>query len=462
MKCAAYPSTYFAKTAMTIARVVPQQRRQPTPIRFSLHPLAAALALSQFVVPALALADGIVHTVTTCNDALVLPVCNGIDDGTLRQAFACAQDGDTVDLSNLLCSTITLSAPLTSGPVGLKVSGPGVDNLTISAGNQFRALVHNGRAGDTMYVYDLTIRNGSYDNPYTYLGGGGCIFSSGNVYLVSSNVTSCYTSSATTVATGGAIFAKGAVSLLNTTVTGSSATGFADTKYAAARGGGIYADTVNVNLSIVSGNTAASPTKKTYGGGIHAKHFNAKYSTIAGNIATSRAGVAATQSFMMTSSTISSNTARDLDGGAHLDAGTAFLYNSTVAFNSAGVAGSTGGISAGALHLDSSIVARNTSAGVGADIGTVADGISGSHNLIMFGNVPLPADTIVDDPRLGPLLLNGGLTPTHALLAGSPAIDSGSNPLELEFDQRLERRQSLNEPDIGAFELDRIFGSGFD
>jgi len=447
---------------MTIARTALPQSRPPMAIRFSLRPLAAALSLSQLVVSGFAQADEITHIVTTCDDVPVVPVCNGVEDGTLRKAFACAQDGDTIDLSNLQCSTITLGAPLTSGPVGFKVRGPGADNLTITAGNQFRALVHNGRAGDTMFVDGLTIQNGNYVNTYTYLGGGGCIFSSGNVYLTSSNVSYCYTSSATTVATGGAIFAKGAVSLLITTVSGSSASGFADTKYASARGGGIYADTVNLNLSVVSGNTATSPTKKTYGGGVHAKHFNAKYSTVAGNIATSRAGVAAKQSFTMTTSTISGNAARDFDGGAHLEAGTAYLSNSTVAFNSAGVAGSIGGISAGALHLDSSIVARNTSAGVGSDIGTVAGGISGAHNLIMFGNVPLPADTIVDDPRLGPLQLNGGLTPTHALLAGSPAIDSGSNPLELEFDQRLERRLSSDAPDVGAFEFDRIFGSGFD
>ena len=447
---------------MTTARMIRQQPRQPTAIRLSLRPLAAALALSQCIVPALALADGVVHTVTTCDDALVLPDCNAADDGTLRHAFSCAQNGDSIELTNLQCSTITLSAPLTSGPVGFTLNGPGAENLTISAGNQFRALVHNGRAGDTMYVDGLTIRNGSYDNPYNYIEGGGCIFSSGNVYLVGSNVTSCYTSAASAVAAGGAIFAKGTVTLLGSTVSGSTATGLVDAKYAAARGGGIYADTVAVNLSIVSGNTAASPTKTTYGGGIYARHFSAKYSTIAGNIATSRAGVAAAQSFTMRNSTISSNTARDFDGGAHLANGTAFLYNSTLAFNAAGAADSTGGISAGALHLESSIIARNTSAGVGSDIGTVADGISGSHNLIMFGNVALPTGSITADPRLGPLQDNGAFAPTHALLNDSPAIDSGSNPLALDWDQRLERRESPSAPDIGAFELDRIFSDRFD
>ena len=31
------------------------------------------------------------------------------------------------------------------------------------------------------------------------------------------------------------------------------------------------------------------------------------------------------------------------------------------------------------------------------------------------------------DPKLGPLANNGGPTKTHALLAGSPAIDHGDN-----------------------------------
>ena len=433
---------------------------QPTASRR--RPLVAALALSPLLASVAAFADPVTHVVTTCNDALFLPVCKGSDDGTLRQAFACAQDGDNIDLTQLQCSTITLAAPLTSGPVGLSLTGPGDGLVTISAGNQFRALVHNGRPGDKLSISGLVIRNGSYDNPYTYLGGGGCIFSSGNIDLLGSEVTACYTSATKTLATGGAIFAKGTVTLLASSVTGSTATGFADTKYASARGGGVYADTVNVYASVVSGNTAASPTEITYGGGVYAKHVAVKYSTIAGNSATRRAGVGAGQSLVLTSSTISGNSASELDGGAHLAVGEAQVYNSTIAFNSAGVAGSTGGISAGALHLESSIIARNTAGGAPSDVGTVADGIRGAHNLIMASNVAAPLDTLAADPQLGPLQDNGGLTATHALGGNSPAIDRGGNPLNADWDQRFDLRQVGAAPDIGAFELDRIFSSRFD
>jgi hypothetical protein len=69
---------------------------------------------------------------------------------------------------------------------------------------------------------------------------------------------------------------------------------------------------------------------------------------------------------------------------------------------------------------------------------------------------PLPPDTIVGvDPLLAALAYNGGPTRTHALLPGSPAIDAGSNPQGLNFDQRGTGfpRTFGAAPDIGAFEV---------
>jgi Ca2+-binding RTX toxin-like protein len=53
------------------------------------------------------------------------------------------------------------------------------------------------------------------------------------------------------------------------------------------------------------------------------------------------------------------------------------------------------------------------------------------------------------DPMLAPLADNGGRTPTHALLDGSPAIDSGSTSA-LPTDQRGAPRAGV--ADIGAYE----------
>ena len=66
----------------------------------------------------------------------------------------------------------------------------------------------------------------------------------------------------------------------------------------------------------------------------------------------------------------------------------------------------------------------------------------------------LPADTISADPMLAPLADNGGPSPTHLLQRGSPAIDRGSNLLDLRYDQRGRpfARVRGGAADIGATE----------
>ena len=89
--------------------------------------------------------------------------------------------------------------------------------------------------------------------------------------------------------------------------------------------------------------------------------------------------------------------------------------------------------------------------------------ISLGYNLVESpGSCTLAAtgDILAQDPKLGPLQNNGGLTKTHALLPGSPAIDAG-NPMLTRppvatplYDQRGEgfRRVVNGHIDIGAFE----------
>ena len=86
--------------------------------------------------------------------------------------------------------------------------------------------------------------------------------------------------------------------------------------------------------------------------------------------------------------------------------------------------------------------------------------------------VGLPGDTSTDDPLLLPLTVdNGGVTATHALAAGSPAIDAGANPDSFVADQRglPYARIAGADVDIGAYELGSgppgeppIFADGFD
>jgi len=81
-------------------------------------------------------------------------------------------------------------------------------------------------------------------------------------------------------------------------------------------------------------------------------------------------------------------------------------------------------------------------------------------------NLTDPTDLPNSDPLLGPLQDNGGPTPTHALLPGSPAIDAiphadctyddDGNPatpeVPLATDQRGVARPQWIGCDIGAFE----------
>jgi hypothetical protein len=75
------------------------------------------------------------------------------------------------------------------------------------------------------------------------------------------------------------------------------------------------------------------------------------------------------------------------------------------------------------------------------------------------------------DPLVSPVLgYNGGLTPTHALLSDSPAIDAGDPAgckdtfgALLVADQRGAQRPQGPKCDVGAFEfVDKIFQNGFD
>jgi hypothetical protein len=82
---------------------------------------------------------------------------------------------------------------------------------------------------------------------------------------------------------------------------------------------------------------------------------------------------------------------------------------------------------------------------------------SGSTGFTAKGDQVGTANNLID-PRLGALADNGGPTRTHALLAGSPAIDHGDNSAAPATDQRGVARPRDGDGngsrivDIGAFE----------
>jgi hypothetical protein len=147
--------------------------------------------------------------------------------------------------------------------------------------------------------------------------------------------------------------------------------------------------------------------------------------------------------------------------------GSITLLASTVTLNTAGV---TGGILLGDssnLNLGNTIVARNLDSAGFSDIQGLGHVTSQGYNLIgTTANVTFSGDTATNitgvDPNLGPLQNNGGPTFTHALLAGSPAVDKGKS-FGLTTDQRGQTRPFDNAAipnaanadgaDIGAVEV---------
>ena len=436
----------------------------PLRLRSHRHRLAAALALA--FSGTTAVAEPVTHVVTTCADPGISALCDGSDDGTLRKAFTCAQDGDTVDLTQLQCSTITLSAPLDSGAANLTLVGPGQNKLTLDGGGATRIFAHHGDPYDSLSINDLTIANGYFYNQNAVVGGGGCIYTTGRVVLNSSTVTSCY-ETAQVFANGGAIYARSAT-LNRSTVSGNSVQG--GRSGAVASGGGIYANIVELDKSTVSGNTAASTITLGLGGGIYANTIRASRSTISGNRAQSGGGAIA-RNLYLTDSTISGNQAPDNGsfGGVYA-ASIVRISGSTIARNSSGDGFAAGLFvphpTAATVTLESTIFAGNIAGGTEFDIGGSGTGtIFGHNNLIMAHQAGfiVPGDTLTADPLLTPLGDNGGPTPTHALLPGSPAINHGSNDRGLLFDQRGRPREVGGLADIGAYEFDpdSIFTTGF-
>jgi len=165
-------------------------------------------------------------------------------------------------------------------------------------------------------------------------------------------------------------------------------------------------------------------------------------------------------------STFSGNVAFSGGGLSMGNYQTGSVSSCTVAANHAGVAnsgGGGGGVAAGTnLTLRNTLIAGNTTEVAAPDCGGTPT--SAGYNLVqnttgctLQGNAP--GDRTGVDPLLAPLADNGGRTRTHALEAGSPAIDHG-NPAAPgsgpdacpAADQRGILRPRRAACDIGAFE----------
>jgi beta-glucanase (GH16 family) len=362
-----------------------------------------------------------------CADVVTVESPGDSGEGTLRDALAEVCPGGTIRFAATLAGqTIRLTSGELTIARSLTIDGTDAPGLTLSGGGTVRVFTINPYVAAT--IHQLTIADG-YGFELA-----GAVLNNGTLTL------DHVTIAGSRVTTSGQDFWKGGAGIYNgsgSTLTVRNST-IRDNHTEGADGGGIYAffDTLlTIENSTISGNTA---------------------SNVAGGIRT--LGDAT-----IVNSTISGNAALGWHGGAifHTD-GTMTIVHSTIADNSAPAGGQSGVFvgtftdSSPRLVLTNSIVAGNL--GSQCFVGRFGAGevtlASGGHNLASDASCNLMAsgDQPNTDPRIGPLADNGGPTLTHALLAGSPAIDAADMSVCPATDQRGVQRPQGAGCDIGAYE----------
>ena len=405
-------------------------------------------------------------TVTNTNDS---------GPGSLRQALADANDGDTITFA------VTGEIQLTSGELvidnSITISGPGADSLTLLGDFQTRIL--HVTPGLTVTISGLTIRYGGAQFDV----GGGILNDHAIVAILNSTVSGNYASYA-----GGGIYndaykgGSATLTIMNSIVSNNSA-GFSDVGTSAGEGGGIYngAGTLMITNSSVSGNEAgALDPPAGFGGGISnygtltiadstiddnhcylagggissSGTLTITSSTVSGNYVDGQyegqpvghgGGISAVLTF--TNSTLSNNSANLSDGGIE---GGGAITNSTISGNGAAICGGV----CGGFEIGNTVLNANALGNIDGTVTSLGYNISSDDG---GGLLNGPGDQINTDPMLGPLQDNGGPTLTYALLPGSPAIDAGDpNFIPPPFyDQRGSPfvRVFNGRIDIGSFEV---------
>ena len=410
--------------------------------------------------------------------ATLVTNCDDAGPGSLRDTIEAAVDGDTIDLSGLTCSRISLTTgAIVFGVNNLAIDGPGENDLMIDGTLSGGVLYHLGSG--SLVVNDLSI---GYGFKYRSDAGvmGSCIHTQGNALLNNVRVTTCNTVSTSVYpALGGAVWAEGAVQLVRSEITMSEAHALGN---GYASGGGVYAlggltslySTLSNNVALVE-----STSTPSFGGGGFARGSSLIFaSTVSGNQAWRMGGLALADNTGLTSniinSTVSGNAANRY--GGVFGRGPLNIYNSTIAFNTShewtdGTTSFAAGVHITVSgNLDSSIISNNVNTAAPFDTadstGASGAGWNGSNNNVMNCLLPCPTDTSHEDPGLHPLQDNGGPTKTHVPTPGIWDTFGGTNLLNLPWDQRgpgFPRQSAGDFPEIGALQInsDIIFANGF-
>ena len=400
----------------------------------------------------------------------------GADGISLREAILAANAdaaADTIDFGPSVTGTIQLTNVGHAGELfianHLTISGPGASLLTVRAFDPSATLGDGARIFNivnpffqtsTVAISGLTLTGGDVN------GNGGAIYNVENLTVTNCTISGNSVGTTTIGNSGGGIANRsgGNLTVIASTISGNASKG---------HGGGIYSylGSLTIAQSTISGNAAGLSDGR--GGGIRSRSSTTTIdsSTISGNCAFGGGGIWQDYAGInITNSTISGNSARSIGGGVVALSGPTVRHstitgNRSDSDNSGGETG--GGVFVNFGQFDHTIVAGNLrSTSTRDDIsGTLAARYSligdntgatitdNGGNQIGTGASPINA-------LLGPLANNAGPTFTHALLAGSSAIDTGDPaavagvgnvPLS---DQRGGQftRVSGGRIDLGAFE----------
>ncbi|WP_459557840.1 beta strand repeat-containing protein [Lacunimicrobium album] len=364
-------------------------------------------------------------------------VTNNLDSGygSLRDAVGLANSNPGEDAINFSSSLSSQTILLTSGQISFTdttgtttITGLGASQISVN-GNQ-NSRVFNVQGNVSVELSGLTIENG-----YNYEGGGGGINNAGRLTVSDSILTGNWAN----YGNGGAIQNQNDAGLTISNTTFSN-------NRASYDGGAIE----SIGTLTITGSTFLSNTAG-FGGAITVTSNNNNGS----------------QKAVLINSTLANNTASN--GGAiftYLN-GNLEIINSTLSGNTttANLGGGGGIMNFGTLSLSNTIVANSTK---GGDL-TNDGNLSGSNNLIENGDTTGLSNTITgQDPLLGALQNNGGITQTFSLQDASAAINAGSNSLAVDSDgNRLTNDQRGSGfariiggvVDMGAFESS--VGPGF-
>ncbi len=159
----------------------------------------------------------------------------------------------------------------------------------------------------------------------------------------------------------------------------------------------------------------------------------------------------------MTNSTFSNNHSNGRGGGLFIESNSSLtMLNTTISNNSAD-RGAAGLLSQSPVTMTNSILANS----INSEDCDVDNLTSDSQSIIEDASCVSIARAI--DPGLGPLVGNGGFTPTHKPQLNSAAINTGDNTTCATLDQRGQTRP-LSEPDncdVGSVEIGQIDQDSF-